>query len=47
MTDRAALIIGLLIIGVLLADHFFLHYGIGMYMGRKLADFVQYLQFWN
>jgi hypothetical protein len=47
MTDRAALIIGLLIIGVLLADHFVLHFGIALFLGRKLVQFIEYLQFWN
>lgn len=47
MTNRLALVLGLLILGVLLAD--ILIYGADhlVFLGKKLFDLIDWLAFWR
>ncbi len=47
MTDRIAFILAFIILAVLLADHFFFHIGLLVFIGRKVTDFIDFLEFWR
>ncbi|WP_198389278.1 hypothetical protein [Roseovarius faecimaris] len=47
MTNRIALILGLLILGGLALDAYFLNWANTLFLARKLADLIEYLAFWR
>ncbi len=47
MTDRIALVLAILILAAFAADHFYFHFGLLVFLGRKLTAFVDFLQFWR
>lgn len=47
MTNQIAIALAALILGLLLLDHFWLHWGIPLYLGKQFADLVEYLSFWR
>ncbi len=47
MTNRIALTLVVLLIAFFLADHFWLGLGAPVFIGRKFADFVEFLAFWR
>jgi hypothetical protein len=46
MTNRLALILGLLILGFVSADLVF-DWGVTLYLARRFADLVEWLAFWR
>ncbi len=47
MTNRLALVLGGLVLGLLILDLGILHTGATLFLGRKFADLVEYLSFWR
>lgn len=47
MTNRAAVIIAIIVLGLFLADQFWLHIDLPLFIGRKLDALIEYLAFWR
>ncbi|WP_199178502.1 hypothetical protein [Acidimangrovimonas sediminis] len=47
MTDRLALILGLLLVLMFGADFLFNHGDATLFLARKLTELVDYLEFWR
>ena len=47
MTNRIALILGLLIVALFLADALVLHRNLPIFLGKKFAGLIEYLSFWR
>ena len=47
MTNRLALVIGLVLLILLASDAFFADWANSIYLGRKLVDLIEYLAFWR
>jgi len=47
MTDRLALILGALLILLFGADFLFNHGDVTLFLAKKLASLVNYLEFWR
>ena len=47
MTNRLALILTLLIVGLLVLDHQWLHWNLPLVVGRQFVRFVEYVSFWR
>lgn len=47
MTNRIALALALLIIGLLLADHFVFHWGAPLFLAKQFATLIEWLSFWR
>ncbi len=47
MTNRLALVLGGLVLGLLILDLGVLHTGATLFLARKFADLVEYLSFWR
>ncbi|WP_374636680.1 hypothetical protein [Paracoccus sp. (in: a-proteobacteria)] len=47
MTNRIALILGLLIVALFLADALVLHWNLPIFLGKKFAGLIEYLSFWR
>ncbi len=47
MTNRLAIIFGLIIIALFLADHFYFGWNLPVVLGKKLAELTEYLAFWR
>ncbi len=47
MTNRIALVLGLMILALFIADAIFLHWNLPVVMGKKIAELIEYLSFWR
>ncbi|KPU84583.1 glyceraldehyde-3-phosphate dehydrogenase [Marinosulfonomonas sp. PRT-SC04] len=47
MTNKLAIIFGLIIIAIFVADHFLLHWGLPVMLGKKLALLTEYIAIWR
>ena len=47
MTNRIALVLGLLILTLFLADALVLHWNLPVFLGKKFAGLIEYLSFWR
>jgi hypothetical protein len=47
MTNTLAIWLGVLLVGLVLADSFFLHLGLVTMTARKLVVLIEYLAFWR
>ncbi len=47
MTDRAAALLVLAILALFVADAFWLHLDLPLFLGRKLDALIEYLAFWR
>lgn len=47
MTNRIALFLGVIILGLLAVDHFFNDGQASLFMGIKFAGLVEYIKFWR
>lgn len=47
MTNKLAVILALLVVGVFCADLFYFGWDLHIFLGRKLADFIEYVAFWR
>ncbi|WP_456389207.1 hypothetical protein [Profundibacter sp.] len=47
MTNKLAIIFGLVIIAIFLADHYWLHWNLPIMLGKKLALLTEYIAFWR
>lgn len=47
MTNRIAIVLGLLIIGLFVLDAQVLHWNLPVALGRAFVNFVEYLSFWR
>ncbi|PRX38237.1 hypothetical protein SAMN05216257_103237 [Meinhardsimonia xiamenensis] len=47
MTNRLAIALGLVIIALVTADHFWLHWNLPVFVGRRLLAAIEYLAFWR
>ena len=47
MTNRIAIILGLMIVAGLLFDKVYYDSAGTIFLGRKLIDFIEYLAFWR
>lgn len=47
MTNKLAIIIGALLVALFAADHFMLHWGLPVMLGKKLALLTEYIAFWR
>lgn len=47
MTNRLALFLALVIIGILAADLLYFGWDLHLFLGRKLADLIEYMAFWR
>ena len=47
MTNTLAIIFGLIIIAFFAADHFLLHWGLPVMLGKKLSLLTEYIAFWR
>jgi len=47
MDNKTAFILGCAIIGFLLLDHFYLEWGVFLFLAQKLARLIDYLSFWR
>lgn len=47
MTNQIAIVLGLLILGLLLADALFLHWGLPLFLGKQFTTLIEYLSFWR
>lgn len=47
MTNRIAVILGIIIIAVLAIDHFQYHSELALFLGHKLIAFIDFLKFWE
>ena len=47
MTNRIAIALALAILSLLAADHYWLHVGLPLMSGQKMAAFVEWVSFWR
>lgn len=47
MTNRIAIVLALLIIGLFVVDHFFLHLDLPLFLARQFADLIEWVSFWR
>ena len=47
MTNKLAIWLGGLIVAVVLVDHFWVHFGLPVFLGRKLLAVIEYVSFWR
>ncbi|WP_199286159.1 hypothetical protein [Paracoccus suum] len=47
MTNRIAAVLFALIVLLLAADHFVLHWNLPLHLGRAMVQFVEYASFWR
>ncbi|RCW86685.1 hypothetical protein DFP89_10472 [Paracoccus lutimaris] len=47
MTNRIALVLGLLILIPFVADALVLHSGLPVFLGKQFATLIEYLSFWR
>ena len=47
MTNKLALIIGLIIVSIFAADLFYFGWNLHLFLGRKMVEFIEYLAFWR
>ncbi len=47
MTNQIAIFLALLVLGLFLADAFFLHWDLPVLLGRELVGLIEYLSFWR
>lgn len=47
MTNKIAIALALLIIGLFLADHFVLHLDLPLFLAKQFADLIEWLSFWR
>lgn len=47
MTNRIAFVLAALIVALFVADAFWLHWDLPVYLGKKFADLIEYLSFWR
>ncbi|WP_198731814.1 hypothetical protein [Paracoccus tegillarcae] len=47
MTNRIALVLALMIVALLLADHYLLHWGIPLFLAQQFTALVEWLSFWR
>lgn len=47
MTNRIALILGLLIVALFVADALVLHWNLPIFLGKKFAALIEFLSFWR
>lgn len=47
MTTQIALILAALILALFLADAFWLHWGLPVFLGKQFASLINYLIFWR
>jgi len=47
MTNRIAIWLALGIGAVFLTDHFYFHWGLPVFLGRKMATLIEYIAFWR
>ena len=47
MTNRIAIFLALLIIGLFLADRFVLHLDLPLFLAKQFADLVEWVSFWR
>jgi len=47
LTNRLAVILGLLVIGFFLLDHFVLGMGAPLFLARKVGELTDWLAFWR
>ena len=47
MTNKLALIFGLIIIAIFLADHYYFYWNLPVMLGKKLAILTEYIAFWR
>ena len=47
MTNRIALVLGMLILLPFVIDAFFLHWGLPVFLGKQFAALIEYLSFWR
>lgn len=47
MTNRIALVLALLILGLLLADHYLFHWGLPLFLGQQFAALIEWASFWR
>ncbi|CAM2998474.1 hypothetical protein SAMN04488021_101300 [Paracoccus aminovorans] len=47
MTNQIAIALGLLILGLFLADALLLHWNLPLFLGKQFASLIEYLSFWR
>lgn len=47
MTNRIAIVLGLMIVLLFVVDALFLHWNLPVFLGKKFAAFIEYLSFWR
>lgn len=47
MTNRIALVLGLLIIGAIVADYAYFGNEHGIFLAKKMTDLIEWLAFWR
>ena len=47
MTNRIALVLGLLIVTLFLADALVLHWNLPVFLGKQFAGLIEFLSFWR
>lgn len=47
MTNRLAIILGIMVLGMFLIDRAFFGGELPLFLGRKLADLIEYVAFWR
>lgn len=47
MTNRIALVLGLLIVALFVLDALFLGGGLPVFLGKQIASLIEYLSFWR
>lgn len=47
MTNKLALFFGFVIVAIFLADHYLFEWGLPVILGKKLAEFTEYIAFWR
>lgn len=47
MTNRLALVIACLLIGLIAADQLYFGWDLHIFLGRKFTDFIEYIAFWR
>ncbi|WP_196216790.1 hypothetical protein [Paracoccus shanxieyensis] len=47
MTNRIALVLGLMIVALFLADAVFMSGQLPVFLGKEMASLIEYLSFWR
>ncbi|WP_299845567.1 hypothetical protein [uncultured Paracoccus sp.] len=47
MTNRIAIFLALLILGLFLADHYLFHWGLPLFFARQFASLIEWVSFWR